>query len=124
MFNRKETYKMNKSLVYEAKEVKNGVEVLVEVPGYGKEDISVETKSGVELITNTFGFAYPELATVLTISAKNELRGESVLKISLGTDAEVSRYDLNEVEASTLNGILTIKIPIKTKFRERAIPVT
>lgn len=112
---------MSKILKAKATSNKEGDIIEVEVPGYSKEDITVEVQSVVSSILAGFVFEGTSFLTKrLSILANNETRGRSVLVLDL-----VNEYvDIDEIEAKVSNGILTILVPFKKKHKARIIPVS
>lgn len=112
---------MSKILSAKAVETKEGTILEVEVPGYTKDDISIEVKPYSYSLLSSFGFdiGAPVSGKKLVIEASNKTRGYSILNVDI-----VENYiDLEEIEASVLNGFLTIKLPFKKKHQRRIIPV-
>ncbi|MFA5403854.1 MAG: Hsp20/alpha crystallin family protein [Ignavibacteria bacterium] len=93
----------------------SGISVDVEVPGYSREDISVEIKPYVSEI-----FGLPIEVKGLHILANNDKRGkvEGIIEIE-----NPSRFNIAEVSAETINGLLTIKLPYSKKYTSVTIPV-
>lgn len=103
-------------LRYESFEVETGVTVEVEVPGYSREDVSVEVRP---LTVNKFGI--PLDVKGLFITAENDNRGKSELPLHLLTP---HRFKLDDVSAKVDNGLLVINIPYSKKYQNVIVPVT
>lgn len=93
----------------------SGISVDVDVPGYSREDILVEIKP---YTIDVFGI--PVEVKGLHIVANNDRRGEA--KIIIEVDAP-SRYNISEVSAEAIDGLLTIKLPYSKKYKRVTIPV-
>ena len=104
---------MATSLRYKVFEVESGVSVEVEVPGYSREDISVEVKP---YTMNTFG-----IPAGLFISAENTARGKADLILQLTT---AHKFKLDDVSAKVNNGLLEITLPYGKKYQNVIVPVT
>jgi HSP20 family molecular chaperone IbpA len=113
---------MSRLLKASATETKEGTILEVEIPGYSKEDVSVEVQPYKYSILDLYGFAGigDIIKKRLSIVAKNDSRGVSSLNLDLVEDF----IDLDEIEASVSNGILTVIIPFKKKHKARIIPVS
>lgn len=107
---------MATSLRYKAFEVESGVSVEVEVPGYSREDISVEVKP---YTLNTFGI--PVEVKGLFVSAENTARGKADLILQLTT---AHKFKLDDVSAKVNNGLLEITLPYGKKYQNVIVPVT
>ena len=107
---------MTTLLRYESFEVETGVTIEVEVPGYSREDVSVEVRS---LTVNEFGV--PLEIKGLFIAAENDNRGKSELSLQLLTP---HKFKLDDVSAKVDNGLLVIIIPYGKKYQNVTIPVT
>lgn len=104
-------------LRYRLLEIKNGIKVEVEVPGYSKEEVSVEIRP---YTYDLFG-SIPVTTKALCIEAKNDARGLADSKLVI---ENIEKVKVEEITATVKEGLLTITLPFSNKFRDRVIPVT
>lgn len=77
-----------------------GYDLSLAVPGYSKDDIAVTLDGNILSINGSVDTSLPNGITSERISKKYTLR-------------DVHLYDLDKIEASVKNGVLTISIPPK-----------
>jgi len=105
------------ALRYRLLEIKNGIKVEVEVPGYSKSDVSVEIRP---YTYDLFG-SIPITTKALCIDANNQARGHADSRLVI---ENIEKVKVDEVTAEAKDGLLVIILPFSAKFRDRVIPVT
>lgn len=106
---------MSNKLKIDSATLDNYFEIYVEVPGYAREEISVElTHKEFDL------FGIPVEFPCILISAENTNRGKRdvVIRLDYGKKA-----DYNNITSTVNNGLLTIYVPKSKKYMNRTIPV-
>lgn len=104
-------------LRYSLVEIKNGMKVEVEVPGYSREEVSVEIRP---YTYDLFG-SIPVSTKALYIEANNDNRGRSDSTLII---ENIEKVKIEEITAVAKDGLLSIVLPFSNKFKDRVIPVT
>lgn len=108
---------MSNKLKIESATLDNSFEIYVEVPGYSREEISVElTYKEFDLL----GFGIPVEFPCILVGAENNNRGkrEVIIRLDYGKKA-----DYKNITSAVNNGLLTIYVPRSKKYTSQTIPV-
>jgi len=81
------------------------------VPGYKKEEVSLELKSDAD--------SFKDGSLLLWVVAENASRGKSANWIVIDTNI----FDTKNIEAGFEDCILKVKLPYKAEFKNRIIPI-
>ena len=108
---------MSNKLKIDSATLDNHFEIYIEVPGYSREEISVEL---THKEFDVFGFGVPVEFPCILVGAENTNRGrrEVVIRLDYGKKA-----DYNNITSTVNNGLLTVCVPKSKKYTNRTIPV-
>ena len=96
-------------------ETKDGYEITFELPGVGKDDISLDVENRTLVLSTSTKFTEPE-------GCDCTLREFAIRDYAVSLDMP-EHADLNTVKASVANGVLTVALSKRAELKPRKIEI-